>query len=269
MAIIYNPSKCLYYTFIGIIEMLAAAQVELFHLLFLRQFHQVIDSKLYAVKGGCNLRFFFDSARYSEDLDIDIVKIQKNTLENKVNNILNAPSFIKLLQGVGIERITSTTPKQTLTTQRWKIQLSTVKSEMPLNTKIEFSRRKDKSTHELGDVSVKVCQQYRLPPMRLSHYGIGEGILQKILALANRSLTQARDVFDLYHLLHISPCEKIAITKITEEKAIEALLSVSFADYKSQVVSYLEQEYQKEYGEKDYWLLISNKVHDYIDGLIK
>lgn len=249
--------------------MQAAAQVELFHLLFLRQFHQQIDPRLYAIKGGCNLRFFFDSVRYSEDLDIDIITIQKNTLEKKVSNILNSPAFIKLFQGMGIEKIISSAPKQTLTTQRWKIQLHAMKSEMPLNTKIEFSRRKDKSTHELGSVSIKVCQQYRFPPMRLSHYAIREAVFQKILAIANRSLTQARDVFDLYHLLHIEPFEKIVIAKIIEEKAIEALLSVSFSDYKSQVVSYLEPEYQAEYGSKDYWVLIVNTVRDYIDGIIK
>ena len=47
--------------------MTPASQVELFHLLFLRQFNQQISGKLYAIKGGCNLRFFFDSIRYSEN----------------------------------------------------------------------------------------------------------------------------------------------------------------------------------------------------------
>ena len=61
--------------------------VELFHLMFLRQFNNNIASELYAIKGGCNLRFFFQSVRYSEDLDIDIQTIQKQTLENKVNKI--------------------------------------------------------------------------------------------------------------------------------------------------------------------------------------
>ena len=31
------------------------------------------------VKGGCNLRFFFDSVRYSEDIDFDVAVIARET----------------------------------------------------------------------------------------------------------------------------------------------------------------------------------------------
>jgi predicted nucleotidyltransferase component of viral defense system len=48
------------------------SNIELFHLLFLRQIEGKLDKKLYALKGGCNLRFFFKSIRYSEDIDFDI-----------------------------------------------------------------------------------------------------------------------------------------------------------------------------------------------------
>lgn len=108
-------------------------QVEIFHLLFLQNFSAQTSPNLYAIKSGCNLRFFFDSVRYSEDLDVDVITIQKQTLENKVNKILHSASFIKLLQEYDINQITVSLPKQTLTTQRWKIQLH-LNSEMPLNT---------------------------------------------------------------------------------------------------------------------------------------
>lgn len=48
--------------------------VEQFHLLFLEQLGKVVDKQLTALKGGCNLRFFLKSIRYSEDMDIDIQK---------------------------------------------------------------------------------------------------------------------------------------------------------------------------------------------------
>lgn len=243
-------------------------QVEVFHLLFLQQFSSQTAANLYAVKGGCNLRFFFDSARYSEDLDVDINTIQKHTLENKVSKILASSQLMKLLQEYGINRITVSAPKQTPTTQRWKIQLY-LNSEMPLNTKIEFSRRNEKSINELGSVTMKICQQYHLAPMRLSHYGINEAILQKILALAHRSLTQARDVFDLYHLLHIAPHTKLAVLKNTKEKAVEVLGSISFADYKSQVVSFLELDKQKIFDSKDYWRVMTDNVRHYLSELEK
>ena len=43
---------------------------------------------LYAVKGGCNLRFFFKSIRYSKDLDLDVHTTAKETLRKNVNQIL-------------------------------------------------------------------------------------------------------------------------------------------------------------------------------------
>lgn len=244
--------------------------VELFHLMFLRQFSTQIDAKLYAVKGGCNLRFFFGSVRYSEDLDLDVHTIAQKTLENKVNKLLTSPSLLKLLQGYGITQFEVTSPKQTATTQRWKIRLYVQNTEMPYPTKIEFSRRSENLEAELAPVDMKICQMYRLPPMRLSHYGLKEAIIQKISALAHRSLTQARDVFDLYHLLHMGePQQSLSLTKNTVEKAEEALLSISFNDYKSQVVNFLEPAEQAVYGQKDYWAALSNKVLYYLNGLEK
>lgn len=43
--------------------------VETFHLHFVRLLFMGRDKANYIVKGGCNLRFFFGSVRYSEDLD--------------------------------------------------------------------------------------------------------------------------------------------------------------------------------------------------------
>ena len=112
-------------SFTGIIEMKhnPAALVEIFHLMFLRQFSMQIDANLYAIKGGCNLRFFFSSPRYSEDLDVDVCTVAQKTLENKVNKLLTTPPLLKLLQPYGILQLSVTAPKQTATTQPWKIKL--------------------------------------------------------------------------------------------------------------------------------------------------
>ena len=55
-------------------------QVEVFHLEFLRGVVRSESAKNFAVKGGCNLRFFLGSPRYSEDLDLDLSHIQVQTL---------------------------------------------------------------------------------------------------------------------------------------------------------------------------------------------
>src|SRR5947207_4888042 len=97
--------------------------MELFHLLFLCQLGRKVDKKRYALKGGCNMRFYFKSIRYSEDMDIDIQIINKDTLFKNVNKLLSSIPFNNILQTQGMEILNISTPKQTPTTQRWKIEL--------------------------------------------------------------------------------------------------------------------------------------------------
>ena len=102
------------------------------------QFHH---KKLYALKGGCNLRFYFNSIRYSEDMDLDIQTIALQTLRNKVNQILNSDSFQRIMAVRDITLRNYSEPKQTETTQRWKLDLRLPNSSIMINTRIEFSRR--------------------------------------------------------------------------------------------------------------------------------
>jgi hypothetical protein len=44
---------------------------EVFHLLFLRELVRGVPLSAFVLKGGTNLRFFFGSIRYSEDMDLD------------------------------------------------------------------------------------------------------------------------------------------------------------------------------------------------------
>ena len=118
------------------------ASVELFHLAFLRALAaKGEDKSLIALKGGCNLRFYFGSVRYSEHIDFDVVVIRKDTLKKKVDGLLGSPLVTAPLRGKGIELVDISTPKQTETTQRWKAGLRVRGIEMPIRTKIEFSRR--------------------------------------------------------------------------------------------------------------------------------
>jgi predicted nucleotidyltransferase component of viral defense system len=73
--------------------------VEQFHLLFLAHFGARVDKKLYCLKGGCNLRFFWKSIRYSEDIDFDVhtiamVTLQKNPDVGKVLKAKSISSFV-------------------------------------------------------------------------------------------------------------------------------------------------------------------------------
>lgn len=57
---------------------------EVFHLIFLGQLLRVSDPTLYVLKGGTNLRFFFHSPRYSEDMDIDVLGGSNNSCHSNL-----------------------------------------------------------------------------------------------------------------------------------------------------------------------------------------
>ena len=48
-------------------------QCEAFHLLFLERLLKLADPKLFVLKGGVNLRFFYGDPRYSEDMDLHVL----------------------------------------------------------------------------------------------------------------------------------------------------------------------------------------------------
>lgn len=56
---------------------------EVFHFLFLERLLKISDAGIYVLKGGVNLRFFFLSPRYSEDMDLDVLAGSVPTLKKK------------------------------------------------------------------------------------------------------------------------------------------------------------------------------------------
>ena len=56
---------------------------EVFHFCFLEHLLLISDPKIYILKGGVNLRFFFSSPRYSEDMDIDVIAGSVSILKKK------------------------------------------------------------------------------------------------------------------------------------------------------------------------------------------
>jgi hypothetical protein len=79
--------------------------------------------------------------RYSEDIDLDVVVIAKATSKNKVDRLLQSAAVLTPLAAKGVRVVETSAPKQTDTTQRWKAGLRVDGSDVPLRTKIEFSRR--------------------------------------------------------------------------------------------------------------------------------
>src|SRR5437867_1758937 len=110
--------------------------VELFHLHFVRLLCSGPDRDRFVIKGGCNLRFFFESVRYSEDIDLDVARLPVHTLKEKVARVLDGQPLALTLRSRGIAVRDVTAPKQTETTQRWKVALTAEGRALELHTKI-------------------------------------------------------------------------------------------------------------------------------------
>lgn len=245
------------------------AAVELFHLVILDLLGRKVDKKLYALKGGCNLRFFFKSFRYSEDMDLDVSSaLSKDKLQVIMSRILESKTIEQILNVKGIKIQEKSSPKQTDTTQRWKFALVVPRSSVPLRTKIEFSRRGMKTGLAFNSVDANLIHAYELAPILASHYQRLDACAQKVIALATRSQIQARDVFDL-HLLITSGVDPASIYDKTAkyiDKAKDNVWAVSYDMFKSQVVSCLHPEYQAQYSSPELWDSIILTVEKALGG---
>jgi predicted nucleotidyltransferase component of viral defense system len=247
---------------------------EIFHLEFLRWFIRKIKVTHYALKGGTNLRFFFNSFRYSEDMDIDIYGVKVSVLRDIVIKILQSPVFSENLEPFEIKRVIPpniTKAKQTETTQRFKIHLITSAGE-DLFTKIEFSRRGLKQGVVVETVLNTILRTYKLPPLLIPHYNLQSAAFQKINAFASRAMIQARDIFDLYILSSQYKSfkeERVEINGNKLRKACENIFEVSFEQFRDTVLPYLPSEEQILYDSASLWDEIRLKVTNFIEELGK
>src|SRR3974390_600376 len=114
--------------------------------------------------------FFKQSKFRKRSIDLDVIKIGVGTLQKTVNSILQSPNLIMLLRRFFLEIAQVSEPKQTETTQRWKIQLAG-KAGLIIPTKIEFSRRGLGDSIEFESIDSSILSNYRLHPIFVPHYG--------------------------------------------------------------------------------------------------
>jgi predicted nucleotidyltransferase component of viral defense system len=244
---------------------------EIFHLLFLRAFGARVDKALFALKGGCNLRFFLKSIRYSEDMDLDIQTMAVETLRNNVRRVLEARSFVQALRAQGIEISRTSLPKQTDTTQRWKLTLRITESGTEAPTKIEFSRRGLDDERPVEPVDAELIRTYRLYPVLVQHYSVHAAFAQKVSALALREQVQSRDVFDMKLLMDAGgaerPLPRSAAANVNA--AIDNALAVDYSAFAGQVLAFLEPEYQQHYRNRKTWAELQGQVIEGLEALAR
>lgn len=243
---------------------------EIFHLEFLRWFGRKLEADCYVLKGGVNLRFFLKSIRYSEDMDLDIQGVRVERVKKIVMEILSVRGFSDSLKSFGIEKIVPPDimkAKQIETTQRFKIHLLTSDGE-DIFAKIEFSRRGMKGASVVEPVPAQILRSYKMAPLLVSHYDTASAIQQKIQALAQRSILQARDIFDLFVLssrYEGSSQKHFQVGKPILKTACNNIFLVEFPQFRDTVVAYLGFEDQKAYSSPVAWDEIKLKTAHFLE----
>jgi len=233
---------------------------EVFHFHFLDRLLKQSDPGLYILKGGVNLRFFFSSPRYSEDMDIDVLAGSVATLKKNGYKILNDRAFRRSLRSFDIADIEIHD-----TTQRFRFALVTPAGNR-LPTKVEFSRRNDSEDDEseITLIDGEIARSYRKLAFWCPHYTGPTAVAQKLRALAGRPVTQARDVFDLAILIRggyspPGPWSRL-LTRTEYTQALDCLMSLGWEDYEGQVVEFLDANSREEFGGKPAWELLQTQV---------
>lgn len=241
--------------------------IECFHLAFVSVLPGFIEPSGFVLKGGANLRYFFGSVRYSEDIDLDVVRLSSWQIEEKVDRALEGPALKALLRAGGIALSESSKPKQTATTQRWKIGLDVRGLGEQVRTKIEFSHRPVDDERCSDPTPDDLVARYGIRPPMIQHYERSAAVRQKIFALAGRSETQARDVFDLDLLLRQTDNDPGGIDETTLARSLERALELPFEAYQDQVLPFLEPELVPQYEIRETWTGMQTFVADRLEGL--
>jgi len=240
---------------------------EVFHLEFLSRLARKLKPDRFCLKGGCNLRFFYGSVRYSEDMDLDARGIATGKLRDITLKILDDKSLLSSLSLFGISGVRSpdmTKAKQTETTQRFKIHLLT-RSGADLFTKVEYSRRGFNGDPVIEAPSGKILRMYKMAPILVPHYDLRSQITQKVECLASpsRAAAQARDIFDLYLLsAQYAPetTPAIRVTRACVAQASKNVAATSFRMFRDTVLEYLAPEDRASHDSAGAWEEITFKT---------
>lgn len=241
-------------------ELSKVQAVEFFHVAFLDALSGRLEPTRYVLKGGANLRYFFGSQRYSEDIDIDLRGGGPWSLEEKVDGVLTSGAMKALLRVGGLAVAEFSKPKQTDTTRRWKVGIEVSGRSDLVRTKIEFSNRNGDERYRSEVVPSHIVEPYALRPPSIQHYIDDAPTEQKVKALEGRSETQARDVFDLDLLLRRKPLAAGSLDPQLLADAADRALQLPFAAFRDQVLPFLEPDVVELYETEAAWEQIQTFV---------
>lgn len=252
---------------------------EVVQLAFLAGLTQRLPARHYILKGGANLRLFLGSPRSSEDMDFDAIDIPDWKLADKVNDSLRAPVVGLILRTHGFTVTRAGSQKQTGTTQRWAVEVQAPGHRLTISTAGEFNHRVSaaglhesaRSSARADPIDPRIAGRYGAPPIVLPHYLPAAAITQKIGALAQRTVNQPRDVFDLDLLLGRHPDEtpkKGDIDPERTQRAAERATELEFDAFRDAVLPFIDLEVRPFYDTPAAWSAMQDRVATYLLGLV-
>lgn len=235
---------------------------EAVHLLILRALTRLKNDSAVILKGGVNLRLFFGSVRYSEDMDLDGALEARSAIRTSIEAIFKDREFLRAAQGMGIRGLDAGQGpnKDTETTFRYKFGV-VVQGDVRYPTKVEvsFRGRHGEDESAIDDVPPGLLAGYGLAPISLNHYGRTAALRQKIEALGGRTTVQARDVFDL-HTLAVGGMEEPLVAMLAAQvekgllqEAYRRALTITFKEYEGQVLEFLTDDARARFGTDEAW----------------
>lgn len=253
---------------------------EAVHVLLLRELQSRVPAGAATLKGGVNLRLFFGSMRYSEDMDLDGQPESRRPIRDAIAGIFEDRRFHASLQKLGLRGLDpgEGVNKDTRTVFRYKFGIIG-RGEVRYPTKVEVSFRPRHAADEwVGEpIGSSFVEAYLEPKVsfRVAHYDREAAVRQKLSALAGRKHVQARDVFDL-HALGLRESDGPLIGHLAEQvdetelgAAIERALGIGFAEYDSQVVEFLSDTARDRLGTREAWDEIRLEVVQAVESAVR
>ncbi len=247
---------------------------ECFHLAFLTALGEVADREQYILKGGANLRFFHGSVRFSEDVDLDVPDIAAHLFTEKVERAFNGALLRRLLALLGVEMVHLNPKDRTATKERWGVGLRHGTLDQAA-TRVEISYRESAYPSDASEVArvnedvTKHCGAVLNSPL-VRHYLPKAAVGQKVVALGDRRNTQPRDVFDLDLLFRRYPGAVAPgdIARSDLEVAIARTFEISYDEYASKVVTFIEPDLAPVYAPMDAWGEMQSRVVECLERLL-
>jgi predicted nucleotidyltransferase component of viral defense system len=255
---------------------------EALHVLVLEKLAEEVRSDLFVVKGGMNVRLFFGSVRYSEDMDLDVEAAGRACVVRSIGKTLSSPWLQARLRAVGLTGVEYSGRPSKNTDTTYRVKLKVVNSAgIGFPTKIEasFRGRPADEAAVCEEADGRVVRKY-MPPMEgrlvIPHYPVNAAARQKMRALADRRTPEARDVFDLYVLARGTrasldlPFLRRGLTAGQLASARQRVWVLDYRAYLENVVEFLSVEDRREFDSQALWeerQLFAVELIDAVGGL--